>query len=147
MLLSLLVLSACPAKGHAIVVETASHRLELCAEGQPVRAFDVAIGSGGAVPLSKRIGRAVTPLGRFVLRAPIPSSQFRVFIPLANPAPGRFSAWAIGLHGPPRASRTGGHANVEVDWTWGCVAVSSDEEIDELAAWVRAHHVTAIELR
>jgi hypothetical protein len=145
--LALSLLSACPSSGRAIVVETSAHQMELCQDGAPFRTYDVAIGSGGAVPIERRIGWAVTPKGHFTLRAPIPSAQFHVFIPLENPAPGRFSAWAIGLHGPPRSSRSSGHSNVESDWTWGCVAVASDEAIDEIAAWVRERRVRRIEVR
>jgi hypothetical protein len=145
--LLLAVLATCPPKGTLVLVDTAQHRLELCASGELVHGYDVAIGSGGAVPVERRIGWAVTPLGRFSLAGPIPSSQYHVFIPLLNPAPKRFTAWAIGLHGPPRSARDGGHPNVESDWTLGCIALSSDPEIDEIARWVREKRVSAVEFR
>ena len=141
------VLSACPAQGQLLLVDTAAHSLTLCANGQAAHRYDVAIGSGGAVPIEKRIGWAVTPLGHFTLTDPRPSSQFHLFIGLQNPVPKRFSAWAIGLHGPPRESRDAGHSNVESDWTWGCISVSSDPEIDEISSWVRENKVRAVEFR
>jgi hypothetical protein len=136
---------ACPATGLALVVDTARHRLALCEGGTAARVYEVAIGSNGPAP--KRVGWAQTPLGTFTLTAPRPSTQFHVFIPLANPDPKRFSAWAIGIHGPQRGWERAGHVNVESDWTLGCIAVSSDEEIDAIAAWVRERRVSRIEVR
>ena len=135
----------CPARGAAIIVETAAHQMALCDAGNPVKVYRVAIGSGGVA--AKRVGWAQTPLGVYSLSGPIPSSQFHVFVPLANPDPKRFSAWAIGLHGPTRDTKDEGSLNVSVDWTLGCIAVASDAEIDEVAAWVRATRVKRIELR
>lgn len=135
----------CPAKGTAVVVTAREHRLALCEAGAAVKVYEVAIGSGGVAP--KRVGWAQTPLGRFTLQAPRPSSQFHVFVPLANPDPKRFSAWAIGIHGPPRETKDAGRANVSVDWTLGCIALSSDAEIDEVAAWVREKKVQRVEFR
>lgn len=137
--------SPCPAKGPALVVETSAHRLVLCEDGVALRSFEVAIGQNGPAP--RRVGWAQTPLGRFTLAAPRPSKQFHVFVPLVNPDPKRFSAWAIGLHGPQRGWEQAGHVNVESDWTLGCIAVSSDEEIDEIARWVRARNTKRIEIR
>lgn len=121
--------------------------MTLCANGEAAHDYDVAIGSGGAVPIAMRIGWAVTPLGTFTLTDPRPSSQFHLFIGLLNPAPKRFSAWAIGIHGPPRESKDAGHSNVESDWTWGCISVSSDSEIEEVSKWVREHSGRAVEFR
>lgn len=149
--LLLLVLAAdpvpvpCPKTGPAVVVSTATHRLVLCEAGQAVHVYEVAIGSGGPAP--GRVGWAQTPLGTFRLNAPIPSAKFHVFVPLANPDPKRFSAWAIGLHGPMRGWEDAGHVNVETDWTLGCIAVATDAEIDDIAAWVRRLRVTRVELR
>lgn len=136
---------ACPPAGPAIVVDTKTHRLALCEDGAVTRQFDVAIGENGPAP--KRVGWAQTPLGRFTLAAPRPSKQFHVFVPLENPDPKRFSAWAIGIHGPQRGWERAGHVNVESDWTLGCIAVASDEAIDAIAEWVRARRVRRIDVR
>lgn len=98
--LTALVLTACPVNGQLILVDTAAHQ------------YDVAIGSGGAVPIAKR-----------------------------------FTAWAIGIHGPPRESKDAGHSNVESDWTWGCISVSSDAEIEEVSKWVGDYGIRAVEFR
>jgi L,D-peptidoglycan transpeptidase YkuD (ErfK/YbiS/YcfS/YnhG family) len=135
----------CPRRGAAIIVETGSHQMTLCDGGAAVRVYRVALGSGGVA--SKRVGWAQTPVGAFSLSTPRPSTQFHLFVPLVNPDPKRFSAWAIGVHGPPRATKDLGVANVEVDWTLGCVALSSDAEIDEVAAWARTTGARRIELR
>lgn len=143
--LMLIAATPCPAKGAAVVVLTAEHTLVTCADGAELTRAPIALGSGGVA--GKRVGWAQTPLGRFTLSAPRPSSQFHTFIPLVNPDPRRFSAWAIGLHGPPRDTKDAGLINVESDWTWGCIALASDEAIDALAAWVRAARVTHVEFR
>jgi hypothetical protein len=139
------VLTACPSSGAAVVVDTSTHAMALCRDGQSDHRYDVAIGSGGPAP--KRVGWAQTPLGRFTLAPPRESSSYHLFVPLVNPDPKRFSAWAIGIHGPPRVNKDDGHSNVETDWTLGCIAVSSDLEIDEVAAWIRALKVTRVEFR
>jgi hypothetical protein len=138
-------LSACPPSGAAVVVDTSTHAMELCRDGVSEHRYDVAIGSGGPAP--KRVGWAQTPLGRFTLALPVVSAKYHVFVPLVNPDPKRFSAWAIGIHGPPRENKNDGHSNVESDWTLGCIAVSSDSEIDEVAEWIRARKVTRVEFR
>jgi len=135
----------CPPTGAVMVVDTARHRLVLCEGGAAVRNYDVATGANGPAP--KRVGWAQTPLGTFTLTQPRASRQFHVFIPLANPDPKRFSAWAIGVHGPQRGWENAGHVNVESDWTLGCVAVASDAEIDAIAAWVREKRARRIEVR
>ncbi len=84
----------CPARGNALVVRTADHRLVLGQGGAEVGRCEVALGSGGVA--AGRVGWAQTPLGAFVLASPRPSSQFHTFIPLVNPDPTRFSAWASG---------------------------------------------------
>lgn len=143
-LISTLV-SQCPPDGAAIVVLTGEHRMLLCESGAEKARYPVAIGSGGAT--AGRVGWAQTPLGRFTLSSPRPSSNFHTFIPLVNPNPKRFSAWAIGIHGPPRANKDDGASNVSSDWTWGCIAVATDAEIDAVAAWVTATRVKRVEFR
>ncbi|GMU58345.1 MAG: hypothetical protein AMXMBFR34_01080 [Myxococcaceae bacterium] len=136
---------ACPPHGAAIVVDTARHLLVLCDAGATIRSFEVAIGENGPAP--RRVGWAQTPLGTFTLAAPRPSKQFHVFVPLVNPDPKRFTAWAIGVHGPQRGWENAGHVNVESDWTLGCIAVASDGEIDAIAAFVRDRRVRRIDVR
>lgn len=140
-----LAVSGCPAKGTAVIVETAAHRMALCDGGAEVKSFRVAIGSGGVA--TKRVAFAQTPLGTYTLSGPRGSANYHVFIPLVNPDPKRFSAWAIGIHGPPRDTKDSGELNVSSDWTWGCIAVASDQLIDEVATFVRERKVTRVEFR
>lgn len=124
-------------------VDTAAHVLELCESGVVAQRFSVAIGSGGAA--GRRVGWAQTPRGTFTLLPPRPS-QYHLFIPLQNPDAKRFSQWAIGVHGPPRANKDDGASNVASDWTLGCVAVATDAEIDAIAAWQRAKRAAVIQI-
>lgn len=144
---ALIILAAapCPAAGTAVIVETGAHRMTLCDGGAAHSTYQVAIGSGGVA--KKRVGWAQTPLGTFTLSASRPSNNFHTFIPLVNPDPKRFSAWAIGIHGPPRDTKDEGSVNVDSDWTLGCIAVMSDQLIDGIAAWVRERKVTRVEFR
>lgn len=137
--------STCPEKGTAVIVETGAHRMTLCDGGAEVKQYKVAIGSGGIA--KKRVAFAQTPLGTYTLSKPRGSANYHVFIPLVNPDPKRFSAWAIGLHGPPRETKDSGELNVSQDWTWGCIAVASDALIDEVATFVRDRKVTRVEFR
>ncbi len=50
-----------------------------------------------------------------------------------------FTGTAVGIHGPPRANVNDGSSNTALDWTWGCIAVGSDPEIREIAAWLKMH--------
>jgi murein L,D-transpeptidase YafK len=130
----------CPAAGAVVAVDTRAHRLHLCRDGREERSFAVAIGSGGA---GKRLaGDKKTPLGTYGLGAPRPSKQFGTFVPVAYPTTAQrangFTGGDIGVHGPKRGFRFLGSLNVKIDWTLGCIAVASDDEIAAIAAWVRA---------
>jgi len=136
---------SCPERATLVLVSTAEHRLLLCESGKVARSFPIAIGSGGAAP--GRVGWAQTPLGRFALQSPRASARYHLFIPLENPDPKRFSAWAIGIHGPPRENRDDGASNVATDWTLGCLAVAADADIEAIAGWVREHARPGIDVR
>ena len=59
-----------------------------------------------------------------------------------------FTGGAIGIHGPPRGYGTLAQLAMLVarDWTAGCIAVATDEDIDTVAAWVRAREVRGVRL-
>lgn len=127
----------------AVVVDTITHRLTLCELGRATAAFPVALGSGGTD--KRRRGDNKTPLGVYALGAPRASQDFHLFVPVAYPTAAQarlgYTGSAIGLHGPPR--RFAGLLAILVpiplpDWTAGCIAVRTDEEIDSIAAWLRA---------
>jgi L,D-peptidoglycan transpeptidase YkuD (ErfK/YbiS/YcfS/YnhG family) len=133
----------CRATETAVIVETAAHRLVLCAGGRPEASFEVALGSGGVD--KRRVGDNKTPLGLYPLGAPRTSQDYHVFVPVAYPTPAQarrgYTGSAIGIHGPPRQF-AGALALLPLplpDWTAGCIAVRTDAEIDRIAAWLRAH--------
>jgi hypothetical protein len=74
-------------------------------------------------------------------------------VPVAYPTAAQarlgYTGSAVGLHGPPR--RFAGLLSILVpiplpDWTAGCIAVRTDDEIDAIAAWLRARTAAPIRL-
>ena len=133
-----------------VVVDTRSHQMHLCRAGQSDRSFAVALGSGGVG--KQKQGDARTPLGRYGLGAPRGSKNFHIFVPVGYPTAEQarmgFTGSAIGIHGPPR-----GWTNlaqlaslVAQDWTAGCIAVTTDADIEAVAAWVRKRQVKEVRL-
>lgn len=140
---------ACPRDPAAIIVDTGEHRLALCESGKPVREVSVAIGRGGVD--KRREGDRKTPLGRFALGRPRESARFHKFIAVDYPTPalpseGR-TGGDIGIHGPSRSYSWLGGARNWVDWTAGCIAVASDEVIDQIASRVVARQATVVVIR
>jgi L,D-transpeptidase-like protein len=140
----------CPATGSVVVVETGAHRLWTCEDGRATGEYAVALGSGGVG--KTRQGDAKVPLGEYALGAPRGSSQFHKFIPVGYPtAPQRrrgYTGSAVGVHGPTRGwEKVPAAVNTSTDWTLGCIAVGSDEEIRRLAAWVERSGARRILIR
>jgi murein L,D-transpeptidase YafK len=140
----------CPKDGNLILVETSAHRLWLCSSGKVVEAFRVALGSGGID--KRRQGDAKVPLGDYALDVPRASSSFHLFILVGYPTAAQqkagFTGGAIGVHGPARGYETlGSSANTAVDWTLGCIAVGSDDEIERIADWQRRNKVHRIRIK
>ena len=128
----------CADKGTALYVDATQRTLWLCESGTAVAEMPVALGRGG---LDKRVaGDAKVPLGEYPLGAPRASQAFHLFIPVGYPTASQrqkgFSGGAIGVHGPPRAY--GGPVSTEIDWTLGCIAVGTDDEIGRVASWLEA---------
>jgi len=128
----------CADKGTALYVDATQRTLWLCEAGNAVDAMPVALGQGG---LDKRVaGDAKVPLGEYPLGSPRPSTAYHLFIPVGYPTPSQrhrgFSGGAIGVHGPPRAY--GGPISTQIDWTLGCIAVGTDDEIGRVAGWLEA---------
>ncbi len=140
--------SECPNGDAVLVVNTAAHELKLCENGVAVKAFRVALGSGGTGKTKQ--GDDKTPLGLYPLGSPRPSSHFGIFIPVGYPtkeqATKGFTGADIGIHGPDRHFTLLGGATLWMDWTAGCVAVGSDEAIQGIAAWVKARKVGLVQL-
>ena len=63
------------------------------------------------------------------------SSRSAIRLPIS--AENGYTGSAIGIHGPSRIFARAGWMNTVADWTEGCIAVASDEAIDEIAAWMQ----------
>ncbi len=130
--------SPCPRIGDAIVVETRTHDLWLCADGESPARFSVAIGRSGVG--KRRRGDGRTPTGRYTLGAPRSSERFGIFIPIRYPTPAQAARGdtgaAVGIHGPPRGMDAGRYPVTDVDWTQGCIATGTDEEVGAIAGFV-----------
>jgi hypothetical protein len=129
----------CSSPSAEIVVATDAHKLWLCESGRPVASYPVALGRGGT---DKRVrGDNKTPLGTYALGSPGPSSRFGTFIPVAYPTAEQrlkgFTGSDVGIHGPDRRFRWAGRMNNWFDWTAGCVALATDDDVQAVAAWVR----------
>jgi murein L,D-transpeptidase YafK len=120
--------------------------MALCESGKLVREVSVAIGSGGVD--KRREGDRKTPLGRYPIGAPHDSARFHRFIAVGYPTPaqraGGRTGGDIGIHGPPRTYAWLGGARNWVNWTAGCIAVASDEVIDQVASWVVARRASVV---
>jgi murein L,D-transpeptidase YafK len=128
----------CADKGTALYVDATQRVLWLCESGKAVEAIPVALGRGG---VNKRVeGDAKVPLGEYPLGSPVPSKAYHLFIPVGYPTPGQrrsgFTGSAIGVHGPHRGY--GGPFSTVIDWTLGCIAVGTDDEIGRVAGWLKA---------
>jgi murein L,D-transpeptidase YafK len=139
----------CPPSGTQLVVETSTRTLSLCEDGKPAHSYRVSLGRGG---LEKhREGDRRTPIGDYPLEAGRPSAEFHTFLHVGYPTAAERAAGDnggdIGVHGPGRKYRLLGSLSTLSDWTAGCIAVASDAEIDQIAAWVRDHGVRTISIR
>ncbi len=133
-------------KGSTILADSGTATLYLCKDGVTVGDYDFSMGREGT---GKRIeGDKKTPLGKYPISRPVSSNKFKVFIPIGYPTPeqGRqgYTGNDIGIHGPSRNFRCAGFLNVIVDWTQGCLAVSSDILVKEIARFVEANNVRSI---
>ena len=142
--------SSCAPAETAVVIDTRAHRMHLCAAGKIERTFAVALGTRGVG--KQREGDMRTPLGRYRLGPPRASHNFHIFVPVQYPTPAQarmgFTGGAIGIHGPPRGWTTLAQLAMLVaqDWTAGCIAVTSDGDIEAVAAWVRKLQVKEVRL-
>jgi hypothetical protein len=136
----------CPSGDAVVLVDAKAHVLCLCRKGRAESAFRVALGRGGIDKRHEGDGR--TPTGRYALRAPRPSSRYRLFIPVAFPtaaqAQAGYSGSDIGIHAPHLGFVWLRHATLWADWTRGCIAVGTWGEIERIAAWVRQHPAAEI---
>jgi murein L,D-transpeptidase YafK len=131
--------SLCPASGDAIAVITRKRELWLCRGGAPEQRFQVALGHGGLDKRRKGDGR--TPLGTYLVGTPRASGRFGTFIPIEYPTREQASqghtGGTVGIHGPPRGKSEPDFPSTAFDWTLGCVATGTDDDIEVIARFVR----------
>jgi L,D-transpeptidase-like protein len=140
----------CPARGALLLVDTARRRLWTCADGRAAGEYAVALGSGGVG--KSRHGDAKVPVGEYALGRPRPSPRFHTFIPVGYPTAEQrrrgYTGSDVGVHGPARGwEKLPASINTSTDWTLGCLALGSDAQIDEIAAWVDRKGASKIVIR
>lgn len=132
-----------------IRVDKSEHRLELIKDGQSIKSYKVALGSGGAGP--KRFeGDRTTPTGTYRISGRF-KGLFHQFMVVSYPndedrkrfaelkkrgevPAGRGVGHGIGIHGVGNKEWNGVHK--QSDWTLGCIALD-DNEIDEISKLVK----------
>ena len=131
-----------------LVVTAAERRVTLCYQRREVKSFNVRLASNG--PGKLRTGDARLPLGTYKLGVPRDSEKYGLFIPIGYPtarqAAAGYTGDAIGVHGPPRATRWLGSLADPFVKTDGCVGLATDDQMRQIAAFVRARHVRTISL-
>jgi murein L,D-transpeptidase YafK len=127
---------------HYIVIYTQAGQLFLCEAGKVHARYSVAIGCGGTG--KNKQGDKKTPLGTFSLGKPRASDKFYIFIPINYPTSEQqaegFTGGDIGIHGPWQPLSWLGRLTTWVDWTQGCIALGRNEDIQDIANWVKKVH-------
>ncbi len=128
-------------KGSRVYVSTLSRRLYLCDRQVTVGKYDVATGQAGFDKHRDRDNR--TPIGTYSLTPARLSTRFGIFILVGYPTQEQIengdTGDSIGIHGPERPNECEGIQNVQRNWTEGCLAVTNDVFIEEIAAFVLKH--------
>ena len=139
-------------KADSIFILKNDHLLELLRGGVVIRAYKVALGSGGLAP-KQREGDGRTPEGHYIIDSRNAVSHYHKALHISYPnAEDRKRAAKLGvspggavmIHGLPNGMGSIGAAHRLYDWTLGCVAVT-DEEIDEI--WNLVPDGTPVEIR
>ena len=124
-----------------INILTENRMLYLCERGNAVKEFKISLGRKGVGKKQSHDNK--TSLGLYELASPRKSERFGVFIPIVYPTKEQlvagYSGNSVGIHGPVKWLNWLGALNTVVDWTKGCVAVGSDEQINFIGDWVRRH--------
>ena len=135
----------CPATGSAVAVFSRTHELYLCREGVPHARIRVALGRGGMG--KRRAGDKKTPVGSYSFGEPRASARYGTFIPIDYPTAEQtalgYTGRDLGIHGPPRNWKDVAAATA-LDWTTGCIATGTDEEVERVARFVRDERPLAI---
>ena len=124
-----------------IVVNKAAREMYLVHHGQALKKYDIELGFA-PIGDKKVEGDGKTPEGTYLIDRRNPNSQFHLSLGISYPnALDRAEAKALGqspggdifIHGQPRMTTS---ADVQKDWTWGCIAVTNSE-MEEVYAMVR----------
>jgi L,D-transpeptidase catalytic domain len=130
-----------PCSGTATEVRVVSkeHTMVLCEAGRLIARYRVRLGKHGVGKM--REGDGKTPQGHYQLGPPRASTLFGTFIPIGYPNETErtrgYTGTAVGIHGPHRFVRWAGALTNVVDSTDGCIGLSSLEQTNEVASWVR----------
>jgi murein L,D-transpeptidase YafK len=131
-----------------IVVYKSERKMVLFSNGKEMKSYRVALGAQPLGPKQRR-GDHKTPEGEYVLDSRNIHSHFYKAFHISYPGPediqrarklGVSPGGDVMLHGLPEGSKWGGE-----DWTDGCIAVTSNKEMDELWDIVRVG--TPIEIK
>jgi murein L,D-transpeptidase YafK len=131
-----------------IVVYKSERKMVLFSNGKEVKWYRVALGTEPVGPKQLR-GDHKTPEGRYILDSRNAHSQFYKAFHISYPSPkdtqlartlGVSTGGDIMLHGLPKGYEWDGE-----DWTDGCIALTSNKEMDEL--WTTVRVGTPIEIK
>ncbi|MDZ5650148.1 L,D-transpeptidase family protein [Nitrospirillum sp. BR 11828] len=127
------------AQADSILIEKSRHRLTLYRDGQVLRSYAVALGSGG-LDAKTREGDRKTPEGHYHIDSRNPHSAFHLALHVSYPetqdvaaakARGQDPGGEIMIHGIRNGMGWLSGWHRVMDWTAGCVAVT-DTEIEEI---------------
>jgi murein L,D-transpeptidase YafK len=135
-----------------VLVLKKEHRLLLLSGDQIVKAYSVALGSGGLAP-KQRKGDDKTPEGFYRIDYRNPASRFHLALHISYPDEtdreqarkrGVSPGGDIMIHGLGSEFKSLGSTHYRYDWTAGCIAVT-DSEIEEI--WQLVPDRTPVEIR
>jgi len=140
-----------PNVDHILVLKK-EHKLLLLSGDRIVKAYSVALGSGGLAP-KQRQGDDKTPEGLYRIDYRNPASRFHLALHISYPDEsdkeqarkrGVSPGGDIMIHGLGGEFRSLGTKHYLYDWTAGCIAVT-DSEIEEI--WRLVPDRTPVEIR
>ena len=152
LVLALSALAAAQPTVDRILVLKKQHKLLLLSGDQIVKAYSVALGSGGLAP-KRRQGDDRTPEGLYWIDFRNPASRFHLALHISYPDQsdierarerGVNPGGDIMIHGLGREFKWLGSKQYLYDWTAGCIAVT-DREIEEI--WRLVPDRTPVEIR
>ena len=118
-----------------LVVDKSDHAMWAFRDGQPIRKFRIALGTGGLGPKRKQ-GDGRVPEGQYLIAAHNPASQYHLSLRIGYPTPAQIEAadqaginpgGDIMIHGLPNAIARIGSRHLLRDWTAGCIGVTNRE--------------------